>query len=68
MRMHPTPCLARHRARRPEFGQFRYINRDWIAYLIAHDVRNGSGPVVSNGPANGPLCGRKRTLKAKMSG
>ncbi len=31
-----------HRARRHEFGQFRYINRDWIAYLIAHDVRNGS--------------------------
>ncbi len=22
----------RHRARRQEFGQFRYINRDWIAY------------------------------------
>ena len=22
----------RHRARRQEFGQFRYINQDWIAY------------------------------------
>jgi hypothetical protein len=25
-------CIPRHRARRHEFGRFRYINQGWIAY------------------------------------
>ncbi len=51
----------RHRARRHEFGQFRYINRDWIAYLIAHDVRNGSKPDERGHRPGGPHLGVKQT-------
>ncbi len=51
----------RHRARRHEFGQFRYINRDWIAYLIAHDVRNGSFADSTVTVSIRPLLGLKRT-------